>query len=296
MGKRMIDFSDISIILHCRIDNEERGKNAKIIYEFYNNNVSNANFIFVEDDVQNKLFTYVPPQPNIKYILTKNGGNWEKTKSYNRGAKISKRKFFCFLDLDIIVHPKHIVSAVEQIKKDPNSGIVLGYNGQSIYLEYEAKRLFEETPTYERLECFIPREWLYQGTLYKENIKSVQDDVTKRSGTPLNRYKYCTAPNSQAVGGCVITNRDKFFEYKGFNPNFTGWGYEDNEIVRRVHKLGYNVIRINGPEALLFHFPHDSGFVDKSNTPDHVANHKEVGIIEEGTREQILEYIKTWSV
>ena len=48
----MTDFSDISVILHCRVDNEERGKNAKIVYDFYTNSTINCEFIFVEDDTE----------------------------------------------------------------------------------------------------------------------------------------------------------------------------------------------------------------------------------------------------
>jgi hypothetical protein len=176
-------------------------------------------------------------------------------------------------------------------------GIVLGYNGQSMYLTYEAKALFENAPTYNTLECFIPREWLYNGELLSKNLRTVQDHVTEQGGTSLNKYTYCTAPNSQAVGGSVITSAKKFFEYKGFNPNFKGWGYEDNEIVIRVHRLGHTVTRISDPKALLFHFPHDpEGYVDKTNTLDHIANHKEVSKIEYGSEEEMLERIKSWNV
>ena len=38
----MLDFSNISIIIHCRIDNEERGKNAKLVYDFYKANTKDS--------------------------------------------------------------------------------------------------------------------------------------------------------------------------------------------------------------------------------------------------------------
>ena len=116
---------------------------------------------------------------------------------------------------------------------------------------------FEDSPAYNTLECFIPREWLRNGDLLFDSMRSHQDHITQQTGTSLNEYTYCTAPNSEAVGGCVVTSAKKFFEYNGFNPNFKGWGYEDNEIVIRVHRLGHTVTRINDPEALLFHFPHE---------------------------------------
>ena len=134
------DFSDISIIIHCRIDNEERGRNASLIYNFYKD-CTNAEFIFIEDDKESKLTKYINITSDIKHIVTGNTGNWEKTICYNKGAKLSNRKYFYFLDLDVIVHPRFIIRAVEQFEADSRMGIVLGYNGQSMYLNYKAKQI-----------------------------------------------------------------------------------------------------------------------------------------------------------
>jgi len=289
----MYDFRDISIIVHCRIDNEERGKNATLVYNFYKDHTTNCQFIFVEDDIENKLSKYVITDDIDKHIITKNGGNWHKTGCYNTGAKASSRKFLYFLDLDVIVHPKHICQATSV-----DSDLVIGYNGQSMYLTYDAKSLLEDDPTYAKLESFIPREWRFNGNLLNHNIKAVQDHKTSQTGTPLNVYTYCMAPNNKAVGGCVITKRKTFHEYKGFNPNFVGWGYEDNELPTRVHKLGYNVTRINSPEALLFHLPHDppEGDPNKSAHRDSNNNHAEMDKIDKISKQDLKEYIKTWNV
>ena len=290
---KMYDFRDISIIVHCRIDNEERGKNATLVYNFYKDHTTNCQFIFVEDDIENKLSKYVITDDIDKHIITKNGGNWHKTGCYNTGAKASSRKFLYFLDLDVIVHPKHICQATSV-----DSDLVIGYNGQSMYLTYDAKSLLEDDPTYAKLESFIPREWRFNGNLLNHNIKAVQDHKTSQTGTPLNVYTYCMAPNNKAVGGCVITKRKTFHEYKGFNPNFVGWGYEDNELPTRVHKLGYNVTRINSPEALLFHLPHDppEGDPNKSAHRDSNNNHAEMDKIDKISKQDLKEYIKTWNV
>ena len=292
----MLDFSNISIIIHCRIDNEERAKNAGLIYNFYKNTTSNSQIIFVEDDIDSKLLSHISIRDEDKYELTKNAGDWQKTKSYNRGANISTRPYFYFLDLDVIVHPKYIIEAVQQIESDNDIGLVLGYNGQALYLTYEAKRLFEEQPTYATLECFIPREWLNQGVLLNGNITIVQDHRTSQTGSPLNTYKHCTAPNNKAVGGCVIISKEKFFDCKGFNPNFVGWGYEDNEFPSRVHILGYSVVRINYSEALLFHLPHDPPAGPSNKNAENTPNQRECAMVESSTKEELQEYIKTWNV
>ena len=289
----MHNFKDISIIIHCRIDNEERGKNAKLVYDFYKRNTKDSQVIFIEDDAEAKLFDYVNIDENDNHVITGNTGNWHKTKCYNDGATISEREYLYFLDLDVIVHPKYICEA-----SSTDSDLIIAYNGQSLYLNYDAKRIFEKNNSYECLESFIPSEWRFEGELLNHNIKAVQDYNTSKTGSPLNMYKHCMAPNNKAVGGCVVTKRDTFFKYKGFNPNFIGWGYEDNELPTRVHKLGYNVTRINHPEALLFHLPHDpvGGDPGKSAHKDSNSNHTEMDKIDHISKQDLEEYIKTWNV
>ena len=63
----MLDFSNISIIIHCRIDNEERAKNAGLIYNFYKNTTSNSQIIFVEDDIDSKLLSHISIRDEDKY-------------------------------------------------------------------------------------------------------------------------------------------------------------------------------------------------------------------------------------
>jgi len=289
----MYDFKDISIIIHCRIDNQERGKNSKLVYNFYKSNTINSEFIFVEDDSSSELLNYINLRKNDHYINTGNNDTWHKTVSYNIGAKKSERKYLYFLDLDVIVHPKYICKSLS-LKSD----LVIGYNGHALYLNYDAKRIFENDPSYERLLSFVPTEWLFEGKLLNHNILAIQNHKTMQTRNPLNRYQYCMAPNNKAVGGCVIADRETFFKYKGFNPNFKGWGYEDNELPTRVHKLGYSVSRINSPNALLFHLPHDpiEGDITKNSHKDNNSNHAEMDKVDQYSKNELKEYIKKWNV
>ena len=60
----MYSFKDISIIVHCRIDNEERGKNAKLVYDFYKANTKDSQIIFIE------TFHYLTMFISMKMIST----------------------------------------------------------------------------------------------------------------------------------------------------------------------------------------------------------------------------------
>ena len=112
-------------------------------------------------------------------------------------------------------------------------------------------------------------------------------------------------PSKRYYGGCEFGDKaeelalervKKFFDCKGFNPNFVGWGYEDNEFPSRVHILGYSVVRINYSEALLFHLPHDPPAGPSNKNAENTPNQRECAMVESSTKEELQEYIKTWNV
>jgi predicted glycosyltransferase involved in capsule biosynthesis len=76
------------------------------------------------------------------------------------------------------------------------------------------------------------------------------------------------------VGGiqCFRTNILKHI--RGFNENFLGYGQEDNEVVSRVMKLGYGMVRMPGE---LFHRCHSNRtFFDAPYHSQHERNTKQL--------------------
>jgi len=92
-----------------------------------------------------------------------------------------------------------------------------------------------------------------------------------------------------------MTTREKFKAFKGFNPNFQGWGFEDNELPARVHKLGFDVVKLASKKQVLWHLPHDGeGASNKEHNPHYRNNNKICSYVEQCTKEELKEYITQW--
>jgi predicted glycosyltransferase involved in capsule biosynthesis len=269
-----IDFSNISLIVPIRIDTKERGENLQTLVNFYLQNCGNVNFVFVENDDNIKtLKNYIIPDITDIYCYIGSCGAFNKCLTYNTGAKLSKTKYLCLIDADVIVHPQQIIKAKNRIIEN-KMDLMIAYNGLAYYLSKEAKDKFKKENTYDYLISILPEK-------HYINYKT----------------QNLLVGNNQAVGGCLIVERETFLKFKGFNPNFIGWGYEDNEIISRVQILGYNVGRINGSNDVLWHLPHENNESKPKEQHFHYEkNHQIVSMVESSTKEQLQEYIKTWEI
>ena len=255
-----IGIDDIDFICALRIDNEERQFNVDIQEEFY-------------EDVQ------------IRYIEDSTSEHFNKCGLYNMGARGSDKDYFCFIDSDVLIDPQYIVASINENQ----DGLTVCYNKKCIYLDFIAKRKINMDPIIQVVESCIPSEW------FDDNDEVNQVNIIKALGDrQIVRVDSGFVPNNDAIGGCLVMSRDCFNDIKGFNENFKDWGYEDNEILIRAHKLGKNVTSLNDPRAILFHLPHEESIITNNATETLPDNEKEVHKIENFTKEQIEEYIKSW--
>lgn len=269
-----IDFQNISLIVPIRLDTKERSENLTTLWVFYRKYCKNIKFIFVENDESPKAIKKsIFPDIKDMYCFIGNTKEFNKCKTYNIGARLSDTDFLCLIDLDVIIHPEQIIKAKNKIINN-QIDLIIAYNGLAYYLSEEVKKLFIVDYDYNYLKNIIPE-----------------------NKTVNYKNKNLLVGNNNAVGGCLLIKRDTFFKFKGFNPNFIGWGYEDNEIISRVQKLGYNVGRINGKNDVLWHLPHENkNSKPKEQHPFYEKNHQIISMVESSTKEQLEKYIKTWEV
>ena len=197
---------------------------------------------------------------------------FNKCKLYNLGAAEAKNNIICFLDSDVFVSECSIKKSIELASKN---NVVIGYNGVAIYLSYLSKQTLTKALTYDDLLTILPKN-------YKP--------------TRLEKNKMFEVGNLRAVGGCLIMTKDCFKDINGFNPNFIGWGYEDNEIIQRSHKLLKLVVMVNTKRPYLFHLPHHNIEEDKSDHNFYNNNQLEYQKICKMDSNKIKQYIKTWKV
>jgi hypothetical protein len=98
--------------------------------------------------------------------------------------------------------------------------------------------------------------------------------------------------NSDSVGGAFFINKERYTKCGLENENFISWGCEDRERFARVLKLGHVVTKVGGT---LFHLHHERGPDSWFSNPFFETNHIEQKKVEAMTKEELQEYVKTWT-
>ena len=274
----------ISFIVHYREDTEERKKNFDIVYNYYKAIYPSCEFVFVEDGSEKTIEHLVRDED--QYIFNKNDDVYNKCKSYNIGLNKSINNIVCFLDIDCIVSIDSLSKSIKIVNTLEDS-ICIGYNGIAIYAEYTLKDGVTNTK--------------FSKGIYKL-YDYLQSKVDSSNITNLYSTDLYTVGNINAVGGCLIGKRDTFLDINGFNPNFIGWGFEDNEILSRAGQLGKTVTNIMSKDSkyFLFHLPHEDTYKvalnDKSDHKFYAHNAREWKDVSEMTENDLIKYIKTWDL
>ena len=250
--------------------------NLDIVYNYYKDLLPNCEFVFVEDDSEKRIEHLVKKED--KYIFFENKGVYNKCKSYNIGFKEASNDIVCFLDIDCLVSMDSIIKSITIAKRD---WLIIGYNRTAIYVEHPLKAKIKDRKgmqIYRFLESHIEEGSLETGWYDKQ--------------------KYSVG-NTSAVGGCLFGSKTMFKKINCFNPNFIGWGYEDNEIIARADILGVTVAGAGNTNNnwLLFHLPHEEGGVaikDKDNHEFYKHNERELVKVNSMDKQQLEQYIKTW--
>lgn len=267
----MITGKDITFICHIRIDNEARLKNVKTIYKYYKKHLPGCQFVFVEDDAQTKLQD-ITLDVDDKYVLTINQDIIKKCTGYNHGARYANTDILIFLDVDIIIDCSKLLECINEALCNGSPECLIGYNGCAFYMTQQGENQFLNTLDVEDLYSKI------------KDLHLITNSANE----------YALLGNNKAVGGCLIMTKESFKEINGFNPFFKGWGYEDNEIISRAHRLGLNVTKSNIANHYLYHLPHSDASVNKSQHNHYRQNEAIVQFVESLNKEQLQRYIKQW--
>lgn len=211
--------------------------------------------------------------PDCEIIVKESSDSkFNKCRLYNKGALEAKHNVLCFLDSDVFVSESSIKKSIELA--DANN-VIISYNGTAIYLSYKSKHTLTSDLTYQSMLNLLPENY---------------------TPSRLEKNEMFEVGNLRAVGGCLVMSKDCFKDVNGFNPNFINWGYEDNEIVTRCHKLKKNVILANTKEPFLFHLPHHDVEEDKSIHDSYNDNQLEYKKVCAMNYNELQEYIKTWKL
>ena len=174
--------------------------------------------------------------------------------------------FFCKCDADLFIHPQAIFDGFERLKSNPNNGFVFPYNGVSFTIKSPLREELMESYNFGKLPF----------------VKLEQADHFN--------FPSLTLKNSHSVGLIHHFRTSVFKELGGYNEEFVGWGYEDNEVTARFKILGHPRDLLENYNAFHLYHPRKRG--DKTQI---INNYLKWQFVESLSPTLLKEYIKTWS-
>lgn len=261
----MNGHSDIAVVISYRPDSLDRRRNLERLVGYYARFAPGAELCVVE---QGEVPSLDIPGITTTFLADQ-GPHW-KTRNMNLAAARSTRDVFLMSDCDTIPRPEALEAGFQLLAE--GAEFVHLYDGIVIDLSADfAERHASWDSLLAALRHFPP--------------DSIAPDAAPEfeGQTPLyGNAKY------RAVGGCFLCRREAFFEIGGWNENFIGYGYEDQEIDQRAARLGRPFARVEGHN--LYHFAHarlsESGYGSFSG-----ENSAELARIEAMSAEELAAYV-----
>lgn len=283
----MHDLNGITFLTFVRLDNEERKSNLKAMHTFYRNRCENYQHIFIEDDKEPKVTDTIDLGKDDVVVFSKSDTEWRKGEGFNKGIKLAKTNILNFIDTDIIIDPNQLLETADRLREDDNAGLMYPYNGLFLCAEKPLKDKFCEKLNYEEL-LVVPEA--------VESYIGIKDKKFTDQMSYVNKvYNDILIGHMSSKGGCVMGRKDNLVKCNGYNPNFCGWGYEDDEVPLRVSKLGFGVNRLNGKGKVIWHLHHFDGTgSEKEKQPFYKDNFDIMYLTSSSTSYKLKDYIKTW--
>jgi predicted glycosyltransferase involved in capsule biosynthesis len=266
------DLSNIGLMIHFRRDVDDRFRNLEMVVKFYRENSDNLQIAILNDDKElDKDFKRLCKQYDCKGLFMENSDVYWRTKAFNEMSKILDVDYLIAGDTDVIVDPKFILESKQLF--DSNVGIVYPYNGMFIHLKQPMFEMFA----------------------VDQSLVDLLDKSQTLKPIPYDQDENFLVAHPQSKGGMVMFKKDVFVECNGYNPNFKGWGYEDDEILARFQKMGWGILRVNNAEAIAWHLPHENTVREKHPYYDNNRRHSDF-VCGDTKWEDLERYIWSWTI
>ena len=265
-------LNDIGMVIHFRKDVPDRLRNLETVLKFYKN--TGLEIVIVNDDaVPDGCLKSLHDNYGCKILFLENTDVYHRTLCFNKGVKELKSSILIAGDTDVLVSIKYLQKAAEKLKQNANIGIIWPYNGMFVHIIDKMAESFFET-----LDI----------SLMESKIKDLKPE-------PYFTTEDFLVAHPQSKGGMVMFNKETFIKCNGYNPNFKGWGYEDDEILARFQKLGYQISRINDAEAIAWHLPHENTIREKHPYYENNRMHSDF-VCGSNNLDELRDYINSWSI
>lgn len=250
----MINLKDVTFIIPVKLDSDDRRRNMKITLSYLQRNFDTNIIVCESDKESNEEFIQSCAIRPIIYMFDEDSsGIFHRTRILNEMTEASPTNIVVNYDIDVVFPVENYVAARDAINQ--GTDLVFPYGGPFFDIGEDLFRYVNEN-----------------------NVSQI----------PVQENQLLH-PNS--VGGAFFFNRERYKKAGLENENFLAWGFEDNERIIRLQKLGYKLGRVNGNcYHLTHHRDHNGWFTN----PYIKENEAELEKIKNMNESEIRSYVSTW--
>ena len=252
-------LNDVTFVIPLRVDSPERSRNLDILTDFITLHFD-SRILVIEADSRQRYFIR-NNHHNLHYLFIEDDRHvFHRTRYMNILNATVDTPVIAGWDTDVVLAPQQIVDTVMQVRCG-NAVMGLPYDGIMFNTTDELTRRYQDTLDYRIL------------------IKN----------TNSLRPMY----GNSSVGGGFIVDTEKYLRAGGENENFSGWGPEDCERVKRMEILYPQLIyRARGGMYHLWHPRYlNSWYADKQYE---INSKKEYLKVCGMSRDELRDYINSW--
>lgn len=226
------DLSQLTLVIPVKLDSPHRLENLNSTVNYLINYLQIEHIIVVECDCSPRLSGTFSSYEEVQYLFVqrKEGAPWTRSRPFNCALPWVETDAVAIWDADIIVPLAQLLVAYRAIVTD--------------HCDY----------------C-IPYENFLHVTreLMSEMNRGRVNHGAYKVGAPSVMCAFAM------TGGGVGIMRTAYIRHiRGMNELFHGWGFEDDEVILRIQKLGGRVVRVNGNLLHIAHTRTVNSFPDEN--------------------------------
>ncbi|WP_244158727.1 galactosyltransferase-related protein [Caballeronia fortuita] len=165
----------------------------------------------------------------IRHIFVHDTGPFPKARLVNLGALVARSPIICMHDADMIANPHMMRGCVDSLMDGDSSDVLCPFS-RVLNVSGDRRQSFIESGNFDEFAPFMDGD--------------LPEDIN---------VLYANTP-----GAINLFKRPDFIRIGGLDPQFTGWGGEDDDLFVRAARLGLRWHSLTGPASSLFHLNHDS--------------------------------------
>ncbi len=242
-----ISLRGLEMIVTYRGSGQERRDNLRGVLRHLVRTYSDFHIWLIEADAAPTFSWTEIGDSRIRHVFVHDTGPFPKARLVNLGALMAKSPIICMHDADMIANPRMMKSAVDALMDGDASDVLCPFS-RVLNVSGDRRQTFIESGNFDEFAPFM------EGDL--------PDDIN---------VLYANTP-----GAINLFERPEFIRIGGVDPQFTGWGGEDDDLFIRGARLGLRWHALAGPDSSLFHLNHDSASRAAICEEEHSARNRQM--------------------